>query len=159
MTVQLNVAGPPSPEDPEFFALLTGSYARLAGSRLVPPGTDATWLYREAPFAVVAHNTDTDPRFIYANQAAQTCFEYSWKEFIHIRSRLSAEAPNREERQRLLEAVAAKGFVADYHGLRISKSGRRFWIQEGVVWQLVDERGDTWGQAAVFKSWEDAAGL
>jgi PAS domain-containing protein len=143
-------------EDPAFFALLTGSYARLVGTPLVAPGRDARWLYREAPFAVVAHNTDPDPRFTYANVAAQTCFEYSWQEFVQLRSRFSAEAPNRTERQRLLETVASKGFVADYRGLRISKSGRRFWIQDGVVWQLVSEVGVACGQAAVFRSWVDA---
>ncbi|HEY8276762.1 MAG TPA: MEKHLA domain-containing protein, partial [Methyloceanibacter sp.] len=53
--------------DPEFFALLTGSYARLVGVPLVPEGTDANWLYAEAPFVILAHNTEPDPIFIYAN--------------------------------------------------------------------------------------------
>ena len=38
----------------------------------------------------------------------------------------AAEAPLREERARLLAAVAANGFIDDYSGIRISKSGRRF---------------------------------
>lgn len=99
------------------------------------------WLYHEAPFAVLAHNTEADPRFIYANETAQSCFEYSWPEFTALRSRFSAEAPDRAERQRLLEAVARNGFVADYRGLRIAKSGRRFWIEAGAVWQLIDANG------------------
>jgi len=77
--------------DSEFFALLMGSYARLVGKLLVPEGKDAAWLYAQAPIAVVAHNTDPDPKFIYANRCAQTCFEYSWDEFIGLPSRLSAE--------------------------------------------------------------------
>jgi hypothetical protein len=52
--------------DPDFFALLTGSHARLLGRPLVPPGRGAGWLYREAPFAVLAHDTSPDPRFTYA---------------------------------------------------------------------------------------------
>jgi len=52
--------------------------------------------------------------------------------------------------------VAQKGFVTGYRGLRISRSGRRFWIQDGVVWQLMNEIGITLGQAAVFRSWRDA---
>ena len=143
-------------EDPEFFALLTRSYARLVGSALVAEGRGPAWLYREAPFAVVAHNTEADPRFIYANEAAQACFEYPWDEFTQLRSRFSAEAPNRIERQRLLESVAEKGFVTGYRGLRIARSGRRFWIQDGVVWQLMNETGISCGQAAVFRSWRDA---
>ena len=141
--------------DPEFFALLTRSYARLVGSPLVPEGANPDWLYNDAPFAVVAHNTDADPRFIYANKAAQACFEYPWAEFIQLHSRLSAEAPNRFERQRLLDSVTQNGFVTGYNGLRISRSGRRFWIQNGVVWQLMNDIGITFGQAAVFSSWRD----
>jgi hypothetical protein len=143
-------------EDPDFFALLTRSYARLVGSRLVEPGRGAAWLYHDAPFAVVAHNTDADPRFVYANVTAQKCFEYPWEEFTQLHSRFSAEAPNRFDRQRLLESVTSKGFVAGYSGMRISKSGRRFWIQDGVVWQLMNEIGISFGQAAMFPSWRDA---
>jgi hypothetical protein len=76
--------------DQEFFTLLTGSYARLVGAPLVPRGTDADWLYAQAPFAVVAHNTDPDPKFVYANRCAQACFEYSRDEFVGMPSRLSA---------------------------------------------------------------------
>lgn len=141
--------------DSEFFRLLQNSYQRLVGSTLVPPGNGAGWLYDQAPFAVLAHNTDPDPRFIYANRTAQLCFEYSWDEITRLRSRLSAEAPNQAERQHLLDAVSRDGFVSDYRGLRIAKSGRRFWIEQGTVWQLVDEDGVQRGQAALFRSWRD----
>ena len=141
--------------DRAFFDLLTGSYKRLVGMPLVPESADAAWLYEDAPFVVVAHNTDADPRFVYANTAAQRCFEYPWEEFVTLPSRLSAEAPNREERARILEEVARDGFVRGYRGVRISKSGRRFWIDGGVVWQLIDGDGVNRGQAATFASWVD----
>jgi PAS domain S-box-containing protein len=136
--------------DPDLFDLLNASHQRLLGRPLVPPGRDAAWLYDEAPFAVLAHNTDPDPRFTYANKAAQACFEYSWDEIIGLPSRLSAEAPAREERQRLLETVARNGYLRGYRGMRIAKSGRRFWIEDGVIWQLVDAQGLARGQAATF---------
>jgi PAS domain S-box-containing protein len=139
-----------------FFELLSTSYARLVGTALIEPGRGATWLYVEAPFAVLAHNTDPDPRFIYANRTAQRCFEYSCDELVGLHSRLSAEEPDRAERQRQLDAVASKGFVSGYSGLRIARSGRRFWIRDGVLWQLTDERGVSHGQAAIFRSWQDA---
>jgi hypothetical protein len=142
--------------DPEFFRLLQGSYERLVGSPLVPPENGASWLYHQAPFAVLAHNTDPDPRFIYANWTAQLCFEYSWDEITRLRSRFSAEVPNQAERQYVLDTVARDGFVSDYRGLRIARSGRRFWIEQGTVWQLVDEDGVRRGQAALFRSWRDA---
>lgn len=141
--------------DPAFFALLTGSYARLLGAPLVPEEASAAWLYDDAPFVVVAHNTESDPKFIYANRRAQACFEYPWDEFVGLPSRLSAEAPNREERARVLEAVARDGFVRGYRGVRISRSGRRFWIDDGIVWQLIDAEGVNRGQAATFSTWSD----
>jgi hypothetical protein len=143
--------------DVDFFELLGSSYTRLVGTTLAAPGCDAAWLYDQAPFAVLAHNTEADPVFIYANRTAQVCFEYSWDEFLRLHSRLSAEAPDRVERQRLLDAVASRGHVCGYSGLRIAKSGRRFWIRDGVIWQLTDEQGVSHGQAAIFRSWQDAA--
>ena len=141
--------------DSEFFALLMGSYARLVGKLLVPEGKDAAWLYAQAPIAVVAHNTDPDPKFIYANRCAQTCFEYSWDEFIGLPSRLSAEAPERAERQALLDAVAKNSFMSGYRGIRVAKSGRRFLIEDGVIRELIDEKGIRHGAAATFPSWRD----
>ncbi|MGO8840451.1 MAG: MEKHLA domain-containing protein, partial [Methyloceanibacter sp.] len=41
-------------------------------------------------------------------------------------------------------------------GLRIAKSGRRFWIEDGIVWQLVDRDGALRGQAASFGGWRSA---
>lgn len=141
--------------DPAFFNLLAGSYARLTGSPLAAPGQDASWLYHDAPFVVLAHNGEADPRFVYANRTAQACFDYPWDEFVTLPSRLSAEAPDRAERQRLLDEVARNGFVSNYTGIRVAKSGRRFRIENGVVWQLIETDGLLRGQAATFSSWRN----
>ncbi len=138
---------------PAFFDLLTHSFARLLGRPLVPAGRDAAWLYDDAPFVVVAHDTAPDPRFVYANRAAQACFGYDWPTFTSLPSRLSAEAPDRAERQALLDAVARNGFTTGYRGLRIASTGRRFWIEDGIVWELLDRDGVRRGQAATFSSW------
>lgn len=138
-------------DDPDFFALLTGSFRRLVGRPLIPePGLGADWLYGSAPFAVLAHDTGADPLFVYANRAAQRAFGYTWDEFVGMPSRLSAEAPERAARQRLLDAVARDGFVSGYAGIRVAKDGRRFPVTESIVWQLVDEGGLVRGQAATF---------
>jgi PAS domain-containing protein len=149
--------------DADFCALLDGSHRRLTGTPLLddphaqslPHAEAARWLYEDAPFCVLAHNTDDDPRFIYANRSAQRCFEYDWDEVTALRSRLSAEQPNRDERARLLDAVRTHGFSRDYRGLRIAKSGRRFWIENVTVWNLVDTDGVYRGQAATWREWKD----
>jgi hypothetical protein len=141
--------------DQSFFRLLTESYECHLGIPLVPEGSDADWLYERAPFAVVAHDTSADPRFIYANRTAQACFEYDWDEFTALPSRLSAESGDHTGRQSLLDAVTTQGFIFGYRGVRISKSGRRFWIEQCVVWNLVDEKGRKRGQAATFPIWQN----
>ena len=143
--------------DPAFFRLLADSYKRLLAR--TPPflegccGDGPEWLYASAPTCVLAHNTAADPLFVYANKAAQALFEYGWDEIVGMPSRLSAEAPNRAERQRLLNAVARDGFATGYSGVRISKSGRRFRIENGVLWQLRDASGILHGVAATFSQW------
>ena len=138
--------------------LILESHRRLTGEPLVPDDVcePTRWLYGAAPFGVVAHNTDPDPRFVYANEAAQRCFEYSWAEFIALPSRLSAETPDRAERQALLDQVRRDGYASGYRGLRIAKSGRRFWIEDATVWQLIDASGQAHGQAAVIRRWREA---
>ena len=155
MTIATTLQSADLKTDSWFFALLTESYARLVGSALVPPGKDATWLYRDAPFVVLAHGTGPDPHFIYANKAAEGCFGYAWEEFLTLPSRHSAETQDQAERQRLLDQVHRDGFISGYRGVRIAKSGQRFIIEHGVVWELIDLQGTRHGQAATFASWQD----
>ncbi len=147
---------PGIPGGPALSRLILDSYRRLTGTPLVPAGVDAArWLYEAAPFCVLAHDAAADPRFVYANSAAQRCFEYSWAEFTALPSRLSAEAPNRVERQSLLDQVSRQGYASGYRGLRVARSGRRFWIEDGTVWQLADAGGAVHGQAAAFPRWQN----
>jgi hypothetical protein len=107
-----------------------------------------------APFVLVSHGTEADPVLNYGNQTALNLWEMSWEELTRTPSRLTAEAPNREERARLLAAVTRNGFIDDYSGIRISKNGRRFRIAQATVWNLLDEQGRHAGQAATFSDWE-----
>jgi len=126
----------------------------LAGPEAgAPPEAVAEKVFH-APFVLVSHGTEADPVLNYGNQTALTLWEMSWSELTQTPSRLTAEAPNREERARLLAAVTANGFIDDYSGIRISKTGRRFRITQATVWNLLDERGIYAGQAAMFSRWE-----
>ncbi|WP_080409267.1 MEKHLA domain-containing protein [Burkholderia ubonensis] len=142
-----------------FYRLLADSYARLLDRPLNPPARSpieaAEWLYERAPFAVLAHNADPDPHFIYANRAAQRRFEYSWDEITRMPSRLSAEAQNRDERQQFLARVERLGYESGYKGVGITKSGRRFMIEEATLWQLIDADGKLHGQAVVIPRTRD----
>ncbi|MDD5112962.1 MAG: MEKHLA domain-containing protein [Methylobacter sp.] len=136
--------------------MLNSSYRRLLGKDLIADvGNDeqfASALFY-APFAVVSHNTAAEPIFNYANLTALRLFAMDWDEFIQLPSKLSAEPVNQAERQRLLAEVTAKGYINNYQGVRIAKTGQRFLIKNAVVWNLVDDAGYQ-GQAACFAEWE-----
>ena len=138
-------------------AILARSFRRFTGRDLLPGLFNPLGLSRNlfvAPFVLVSHGTQTDPVLNYGNQAALNLWEMSWEELTLTPSRLTAEVPEREERARLLAAVTEHGFIDDYSGIRISKSGRRFRIAKATVWNLVTERGEACGQAAMFDRWE-----
>jgi len=137
-----------------FAGILAASYATVVGEPLVPEGMSdteaAAWLYK-APFALLAHDTSPDLLLVYANLTAQERFEYSWDEFVRLPSRLSAVEQVREDRRAFLDAVRLRGYAGDYRGLRIAKSGRRFWIEDAIVWNLVDPESTLVGQAALIR--------
>lgn len=132
-------------------ALIAESFARLLSRPLVAVDGDMVAALWHAPFAVVAHGKEADPAFFFGNACALAAFESDIEHFLGMPSRLSAEAPLREERQLLLDRVTAKGFIDDYEGIRISAKGRRFHIGPTVVWNLVDAEGRSHGQAAMFQ--------
>jgi hypothetical protein len=132
------------------------SYRRLVGAPLFPvsgdPAEMAAKLFH-APFVLVAHGTEADPVLNYGNKAALELWEMDWLEFTRTPSRFTAEAPDREERARLLAEVTANGFIRNYSGVRVSQSGRRFRIEQAVVWNVFDGEGERRGQAATFSAW------
>ena len=146
------IAPVPQPyrDDAARIALIASSYRRLLGHDLVPSSADPVAALWAAPLAVLAHGTQSDPVFFFGNCAALAAFEASVDQFTAMPSRLSAEAPLRDERQRLLDRVTANGFIDDYRGIRVTTKGRRFEIVGAVVWNLVDEDGAYHGQAAAF---------
>jgi len=123
----------------------------LAGASATPDFARAIF---EAPFVLVSHGTQRDPILNYGNSAALAMWEMTWEELTRTPSRLTAEAPDRAERARLLQTVTERGFIDDYSGIRISKTGRRFRIARATVWNLLSEEGKPCGQAAMFDRWD-----
>lgn len=138
-------------------ALLCNSYQKLLGNALIQDNHPHEILAKAlfyAPFVIVSHNTAVDPIFNYANLKALELFGFGWDEFVQLPSRLSAEAIHQSEREKLLAEVNRKGYLDNYQGIRITKTGSRFLIKNAVVWNLIDETGRYAGQAAKFGEWE-----
>ena len=135
---------------------LRNSFHALTGRHLIDPALSpeaAAAALFHAPFVVLSHNTAPDPILTYGNLTALNLFALSWEELIQMPSRLTAEAPNRAERARLLAEVTAHGFIDNYCGVRISRTGQRFLIEQATVWNLSDAEGRLCGQAATFRRW------
>ncbi len=136
--------------------LLLDSFARLLGRELISrQGTAEEQVERllHAPFVVVSHGTEADPVLNYGNAAALALWEMDLATLTSTPSRLTAEPVHRDERARLLARTARDGFVDDYSGIRISSTGKRFRIEQAIVWNLVDAAGIRHGQAATFDRW------
>src|SRR5262245_26062682 len=137
--------------------VLLDSFRSRVGRDLIDrsgdPADESLRLF-EAPFVVVSHGTQADPILNYGNRVALELWETDFASLTAMPSRLTAEAPEREERARLLERTARDGYVDDYRGVRISTSGRRFLIEQAIVWNLVDATGRAVGQAATFARWK-----
>ncbi|WP_068814174.1 MEKHLA domain-containing protein [Phormidesmis priestleyi] len=108
----------------------------------------------EAPFVVVSHGTESDPIFNYGNAQALALWQFDWDSFTQLPSRRSAEPVEQIERDRLLLEAKSHGYIRNYRGIRISSTGQRFWIEDVILWDVLDENYQRCGQAATFSDWK-----
>lgn len=140
--------------------LLLDSYRHWVGSELIDRAGDVTAQAQrlfEASCVVVSHGVEPDPILNYGNQVALDLWEVSWEQFVATPSRLTAEADNRAERERMLAQARDQGYYDGYRGVRISSTGHRFVVEQAVIWTVVDLDGSLLGQAATFSRWSRAS--
>ena len=104
-------------------------------------------------FPVLAHGTGQDPRLSYANAAALQAWETDWTGLIGMPSRLTAPESERQERRQALCQAHSQLAITGYRGIRISRKGRRFMINNARIWTLWDQEERVIGQAASFRDW------
>ena len=104
-------------------------------------------------FPVLAHGTENDPKLSYANAAALQLWETTWDELIGLPSRLTAPESERAERSSALGQAQRVDAVQNYRGIRISRKGRQFMINNAKIWTLWDAEERVCGQAACFCDW------
>ena len=144
------------PEVIEWSQWLLDSYRHCVGRELMERagGSEAqACALFTASMVVVSHGTQADPILNYGSQLALTLWEMTWEQLVQTPSRLTAEPVNRAERERMLERARTQGYIDNYQGIRITRSGRRFLIEQAVVWNVVDPAGRRQGQAATFSRW------
>ena len=102
---------------------------------------------------MLAHGTEQNPRLSYANAAALQLWDSHWDGLIGMPSRLTAPDSERAERSSALGQAKRLDAVQNYHGIRISRKGRRFMINKARIWTLWDAEERVCGQAACFSDW------
>jgi MEKHLA domain len=107
----------------------------------------------QAPFVVVSHGVEPDPILNYGNQVALDLWEMSWDQFIQTPSKLTAQPDDRAERERMLAQAKSQGYFDGYRGIRISSTGRRFLVEQALIWTVIGPAGQRIGQAATFSRW------
>ncbi|HLP80510.1 MAG TPA: MEKHLA domain-containing protein [Nitrosomonas sp.] len=136
---------------------LLDSYAHWLGQDLIDRlGTSSQQAERlfQSNFVVASHGRDPDPILNYGNQKALVLWAMDWQHFTQTPSRLTAEAPIREERERMLEQARTQGYISNYRGIRISSAGQRFLVNNAIIWNIHDPNGVTIGQGATFNTWQ-----
>ncbi|MEM8780206.1 MAG: MEKHLA domain-containing protein [Cyanobacteria bacterium P01_G01_bin.49] len=131
------------------------NYSLLAGNGVEntqgsPQETAKRLFY--APFVVVSHGIEADPIFNYGNQKALEIWGLTWEEFTQFPSRKTAELIEQKERDRLLSETTEKGFCY-FSGVRITSTGKRFKIDNGIIWNLIDQQKKYRGQAAIYSNY------
>ncbi len=139
----------------EFLRHMLESYEKCSGRPLLSAKTMPE-LVREAaqaPFVLVGHDARPEPVFSFGNALALQLWDLSWNEFTSMPSHRSAEPMLRDERDQFLSEVQQHGIARGYSGIRISKHGRRFRIEDVTCWNVMDDRGHHVGQAACYPRW------
>lgn len=145
------------PQIVQWCQYLLDSYAHWVKQELIQrsgtPFEQAERLFNSA-FVVASHGVGNDPLLNYGNQAALNLWTMDWQQFTQTPSRLTAEPINREERARMLELAKTQGYISDYRGVRISSTGKRFLVDQAIIWNIHKSDGTAIGQGATFSSWK-----
>lgn len=136
--------------------LLCQSFQNWTGEALIDIVDNPTTLSEKlffAPFVVVSHGTQIEPIFNYGNQMALKLWQMEWQDFTRLPSRYSVEPTEYEEREVMLKRGLDNGLITNYRGIRTSSKGDRFFIEDVMLWTLLDAQNQRCGQAAMFMHW------
>jgi hypothetical protein len=136
----------------DFIRRVLDAFARVTGQELLAgTGSDAAGPGHGCyfgDFALLTHRGDAAATLNYGNARALALWECDWEAFTAMSSRDTAPAQGRAAREVMMDRVLSRGFVAGYSGERVSRTGRRFLIQDATVWRLRDKDCTPFGVAA-----------
>lgn len=102
-------------------------------------------------YAVLSHDTQQDPIYIYFNQGAFLTFQWPDNEVYSLPSRYSAPGGElRNERDILMKKVVQDQVQTFSEAIRQTKSGHQFRLKDVLLWNVYDTGGNRVGQTALF---------
>ena len=136
--------------------IVLNSYKKLLKKELInrqgSPREQSRQLFY-APFVVFSHGIEKDPIYNYGNQLGLKLWEINWDELIETPSRTNTEISLRQERQILIQETTDREYVTNRQGIRISKTGKKYQINDITIWNLYNNEDKYCGQAATFSDW------
>jgi len=130
---------------------VAASFLRVTGAPLMETGLSGQGAW-QGDFALLTHRGDPDATLNYGNAFALRLWECDWQDFTGLPSAVTAPPEDRASRAAAMEKVAQDNFVRGYSGRRISRKGRLFFIEDGIIWRLLDETGEAFGVGAWFRT-------
>jgi hypothetical protein len=140
----------------EWSQLLLNSFRHWTGRDLLERAGDPAYQAHAlflSPFVVISHGMEEDPLINYGNHVALELWEMTWEDLTRTPSRLTAEPTNRAEREWMLEQARIRGYLDTYRGVRVTSTGRRFLVENALIWNVLDAERQRIGQAATFIQW------
>ena len=107
-----------------------------------------------ANFCLLSHDGASDPVLNYGNIKALELWEASWDELTSMQARETAKPDDQATREKTMKEVKENGYLTNYSGIRVSKFGKAFKILDVTIWNLTDQKGEPYGQAALFRDYE-----
>ena len=142
-----------SPDMQRQAARLARSFQHWTGRSFVEPGDETEIAARLFEHPSMVLSLAEGPTYNYGNRRAMELFELDWHQILKMVGDESAEPEMQQERTEALREALRKGFISGYGGMRISSRGRRFRIEDGTLFAVLDEDGERCGVAAVVPRW------
>ena len=100
-----------------------------------------------APFIVASIDNNENPKYNYLNFCAQKAFEINRDNFFNYNYTDSIPEKLLSTSQGFINNLKTSKKLTDYNGMRISKNGNTFRLNNSYVWLINDNAGDYKGVA------------
>lgn len=135
----------------EQMLLLNKRFEESFNDTLVPflDAQDLAIKLHHAPYPLFAYDGNDNPKYTYMNLAAQRLFKVEQHEVKHLHVTETTEELLRKNLLNFIQEVKSKKRYLSYSGLRITKNGERFRLENAYLWVIYDDHKQYIGQGCM----------